>query len=117
MQHVTIKTILFAVGFGAWGMTTAGGLGNIAPQPPMIMKTAVDEKENVLIISGRNFGSTSPSVSLADQTLDVKRFSDDEVVASLPQDFASATYGVTVTTGGRNRVSSNLFSATLPDKK
>jgi len=117
MQHMTIKSILFAVGFGAWGITTAGGLGNIAPQPPMIMKTEVDEKENVLIITGRNFGPTSPSVLLADQALEVKRFSDNEVVASLPQDFASATYGVTVTTGGRNRASSNLFSATLPDKK
>lgn len=117
MHRITIKSILFAVALGACGIATAGGLGNIAPQPPTIMKTAVDEKENVLIISGRNFGSTSPSVSLADQTLDVKRFSDNEVVASLPQDFASATYGVTVTTGGRNRVSSNLFSATLPDKK
>ena len=117
MHHVTIKSILFAVGLGVCGVTTAGGLGNVSPQPPMIMKTMVDEKENVLIISGRNFGATSPSVSLADQTLDVKRFSDNEVVASLPQDFASATYGVTVTTGGRNRVSSNLFSATLPEKK
>lgn len=49
--------------------------------------------------------------------LDVKRFSQHGVVANLPQGLVSATYGVSVTTGGRNRASSNLFSATLPDKK
>ena len=117
MHHLTIKTILLVIGLNTCAVATAGGLRNVAPQPPTIMKTAVDAKENVLVITGRNFGATSPTVLLADQVLDVKRFSEEEVVASLPADFASATYGVTVTTGGRNRVGSNLFSATLPDKK
>ncbi len=121
MYHITIKSILLALSFigglSVFGLATAGGRGNLSPQPPMIMKTAVDAKENVLIITGRNFGATPPTVTLADQTLDVQRFSEHEVVASLPSDLASASYGVTVTTSGRNRISSNIFSATLQTDK
>ena len=117
MHHVTVKTILLVMGLSAWGFAMAGGRGNLGPQPPMIMKTAVNAKENVLIITGRNFGATLPTVTLADQVLDVQRFSEHEIVASLPQGLASATYGVTVTTSGRNPASSNLFSATWTDKK
>ena len=120
MRNATIKTILFAISFAlglaAYGVAIAGGRGNLE-LPPMIIKTMVDARENVLIITGHNFGSTPPTVLLADLALDVKRFSQHEVVANLPQGLVSATYGVSVTTGGRNRASSNLFSATLPDKK
>ena len=117
MHHVTTKTILFVMGLGACGFATAGGRGNLEPQPPMIIKTVVDMKENVLIITGRHFGATAPTVTLADQILDVRRFSEQEVVANLPQGLTAATYGVAVITGGRNRASSNLFGATLPAKR
>ncbi|MHB8472496.1 MAG: IPT/TIG domain-containing protein [Gammaproteobacteria bacterium] len=79
------------------------------------MKTAIDRQGNALIITGRNFGATAPTVTLADQVLEVKHFSEQEVVASLPPGLTAATYGVTVTTNGQSRASSNLFSATLPD--
>ena len=117
MHKVTIKTILLLVGLTACGIVAAGGRGTPGPLPPMIVMTAVDAQENVLIITGRNFGTTPPTVLLADQVLDVKRFSEREVVASLPHGLASATYGVTVTTSGRNRISSNIFSATLQTDK
>ncbi len=117
MPNTTLKIILLAISFtGGLSLcapATAGGRGNLSPLPPIIIKTAVDAKQNVLIITGYNFGATLPTVTLADQTLGVQRFSEHEVVASLPQGLASATYGVTVITSGRNRVSSNLFNATF----
>lgn len=117
VHKVMTKTMLFVMSLTAGltmsSMVTAGGRGNPGPLPPMITMTIMDTKQNVIVITGRNFGTTPPSVTLADQTLDVKRFSENEVVASLPHGLASATYGVSVTTSGRNRVSSNLFSATL----
>ena len=117
MHKVTIKTILLIAGLTACGVATAGGRGTYTPLPPMIVKTVVDVQEKVLIITGRNFGATLPTVMLADQALDVKRFSEHEVVANLPRGLTAATYGVTVTTSGRNRTSSNLFSAALPSAK
>ena len=113
MHRITIKTLLLIVGLAACGIATAGR-GLPAHQPPMIVKTAVDTQEKTLTITGRNFGATTPTVILADQILDVKRFSEHEVVASLPRGLTAATYGVTVTTTSRSRASSNLFSATLP---
>lgn len=111
----SFKFVLFVVcsgGLAASGSAVAGGRGT--PLPPAIIKTAIDVKANVLIISGRRFGEARPTVTLSDQELEVKRFSDREVVAGLPPDLKAATYGVTVIATGRNRASSNLFSTTLP---
>ena len=113
MRKASIKTILFIVGLTVASMATAGKGGFPTPLPPMIVKTAVDTQEKALIITGRNFGATMPTVMLADQVLDVKRFSEHEVVASLPRNLTAATYGVILTTSGPTRSSSNLFSATL----
>lgn len=113
MHKLSIKTILFIAGLTACGIAAAGKGGLPTPLPPMIVKTAVDPQAKALIITGRNFGATLPTVMLADQALEVKRFSEYEVVASLPRDLTTATYGVIVTTSGRNRASSNLFNATL----
>ena len=117
MRKANIKTILFIAGLTACGMATAGKGGFPTPLPPMIVKTAVDTQEKALIITGRNFGATMPTVMLADQVLDVKHFSEHEIVANLPRDLATATYGVIVTTTGQNRANSNLFSTTLPSSK
>lgn len=114
MHKIAIKTILLIAGLSACGIATAGRGGIYTPQPPVIVKTVVDSQEKVLIITGRNFGVTQPTVVLADQALGVKRFSEHEIVVSLPPSLTSGNYGVSVTTGSRNRVSSNIFSATLP---
>lgn len=112
MYKLSFKTILLIVGLTAYGVAAAGR-GIPAPQPPMIVKTAVGGQGKTLIITGRNFGASPPTVMLADQLLDVKHFSEREVVANLPRGLPAATYGVSVTTTGRNQASSNLFSATL----
>lgn len=114
-----LKTFLlaagFLAGFSVGGIAIAGGGGGGATQSPMITKTAIDTKENTLIISGHHFGTASPAVHVAGKAWNVERFSDQEVVVALPLNLAAATYGITVTTSGRNRISSNLFSAALPD--
>ena len=113
MKKITVKTVLLITGLAAQGIAMAGGGALPAPLQPMIVKTAVNAQEKELIISGRNFGATQPSVKLAEQALEVKRFSDNEGVAHLPRDLMPATYAVTVTSNGRNRASANPFSATV----
>ena len=119
MRKTILKTTLFTisliVGLTAGGTTAAGGRGTPTPPAPTIVKVAVEIQEKALIITGHNFGATLPVVILADQTLDVKHFSGQEIVASLPRGLTAATYGITVTTSGRNPVRSNPFSAALPD--
>ena len=120
MHSVTLQALLLAAGLATCGTAPASGRGTPMPVPPQIMKTAVDVHKNHLVITGRNFGTTLPTVTLADQALDVQHFSEHEVVANLPLRLTAATYGVTMTvSSGRNRAHSNPFSATLPeiDKK
>lgn len=115
MYKITIKTVLLAAGLTVCGMTTADGRGSNGVTPsPAIMKVVINERERALIITGRNFGLMLPTVLLADQTLGVRRFSDNEVVAGLPQGLMAATYAVAVITSHRRRASSNLFSVVLP---
>lgn len=116
MQTVTLPALLLAACMATCGTATASGRGTPLPVPPLIMKTAVDVQKNLLVITGRNFGTTAPTVTLADQALQVQHFSEHEVVANLPPRLTAATYGVTVTvSSGRNRASSNPFSAMLPE--
>ena len=113
MKKISIKTALLITGLAAQGIAMAGGGALPAPLQPMIAKTAVNAQEKGLIISDRNFGAMQPSVKLAEQALEVKRFSENEVVAHLPRDLRPATYAVTVTSNGRDRASSHPFSATV----
>jgi hypothetical protein len=115
MNNVTLKTVLIAIALTAAGHAAAGGRPDPGVTPPKIMKVAVDNEQNGLIITGRNFGDTSPTVRLADKVLDVKRSSENEIIASLPLGIEPATYGLTVTTAGRNRVTSHPFSVTVPE--
>jgi len=114
MHKLTIKTVLLAVALTACGYAAAGGRPDPGAVLPMIVKVAMDSRGNAIIITGRNFGNTPPTVRLADQVLDVRSFSENRVVASLPPGIEQATYGLTVTTGGRIRATSDLFSAALP---
>ena len=119
MQKGNFKITLLALGLTggvvAGNIAEAGGRGTPAPPSPTIVKAAVDIQEKALIITGRNCGVTLPVVILGDQILQVKQFSGQEIVASLPRGLTAATYGITVTTSGRNPVSSYPFSASLPD--
>lgn len=115
MNKLAIKTVLLVAGLAACGYAAAGGRGISAPKPPTIVKTAVDEHGNALIISGHNFGGTPPTVMLADQALEVKHYSEHEVVVDLPRGLAAANYGVTLIANDSSPVRSNLFSTTVSD--
>ena len=110
-----INATLFITGLAVFGYATAGGQGLSEPTPPVVLKTVVDFKKNILVISGRHFGTATPTVKLADDALDVQRFSENEIVVNLPRTIQAATYGLTVTSGSRHRSTSNLFGvAYLP---
>lgn len=113
MRKIYTNTLLLIAGLTVCGVVTAGGGGSHVQPPPMIVKISVDQQSKTLTITGRNFGTTAPAVRLADQPLAVKRFSENEIVANLPHGLATATYGISVTTSGNNRASSNFFSAML----
>lgn len=114
-RRSTINIIVFVAGLGACSPALAGGRVLSATLPPVIVKAAFDATENVLIISGRNFGESRPTVLLADEALEVKRFSPHEVSATLPRGLTHATYGITVITNHpRTRAASGPFSVTLP---
>lgn len=109
-----ITTILFMAGLVLCDVVLAGGRGISTIPPPVIVKAKVDVTENVLIISGRNFGENPPTVLLAEEALPVKRFSAHEVVASLPRGLAQATYGITVISNhARSQAVSGPFSVAI----
>ena len=110
-----VKIILIFAGLSASGVALAGGRGLPSLPLPLIVKATMDARENVLIITGHHFGRTPPTVTLAGEVLNVKRFSAHEVVATLPHDLSPATYGITVITNDtRHRAASNLFGVALP---
>ena len=111
----TIQGALLVVGLIQGGICSAGGHGGPAYVAPTITMTALHKDRSAIIITGRNFGSALPTVMLADQVLNVKRYSEQEIVASLPPDFAAATYSLTVISNGQKRARSEPFSATLPE--
>ena len=111
MFRFSVNALLIIIGFAFAGQAEAGGLP--ATPSPVILKAAVDAKKNAIVVSGQNFGSTQPTVKLAGQILEVKRYSENEVVASLPRDIQPATYHLTVGAGGRDRAISNAFIAVV----
>ena len=113
MYKAIFKYFLITVAIISCNTAIASGRGSYTSATPLIVKTSIDTKENVLIITGRNFGVTSPVVMMGNQVLEVQKFSELEVVARLPSQLAAATYGIMLTTtGARIRANSNLFSAT-----
>lgn len=108
-----VKAVTLIIGLAPLTGVVAGGGGLLLPLPPVVWKTAVDLQENVLVISGRRFGTTMPTVRLANYVLRLQRFTENEIVASLPPDIQTATYSLTVTNSSRS--TSDLFSvAYLP---
>jgi len=115
MYRGIFKISLFVVALTTCGYAAAGGRGTAAIATPIIVKVAMDAKENTIVITGWNFGGTPPpNVHLAGQVLKVKHVSVNEIVAHLPPNIQPATYGLTVTPGGRNQATSDYFSVALP---
>lgn len=113
MKNIKISLLLVA-GLGMCNAALAGGRGLSTTPSPVINKATVNVTENVLIISGHNFGEKLPTVLLADEALEVKRFSAREVVAILPRGITQATYGISVIANHqRSQSTSGPFSVTL----
>jgi IPT/TIG domain len=125
---LTIKSVLLAAGLVVYGYAAAGGSpipSNMQPsssiQPssniqPSIVKVAVSNEGDSIVIIGRNFGNASPpTVYLAGESLMIIRFSDKEVVAALPPGTDQATYSLTVSTAGNKRqATSGVFHVSIP---
>lgn len=64
---------------------TAGAFQQVpSPPEPVILTVAVDPTENSLVLRGKDFGSTLPTVYLGGKALPVKSFSSNQVVTALP---------------------------------
>lgn len=113
----TSKIPLFAAALMVCGHVIAGGRPPTIPLAPVILKVMVDAKENALIISGRHFGDTAPTVYLAEHVLEIKHSSENKIFAKLPPGIESATYSLTVTSNGHKRATSTIFNAALLDNR
>ena len=94
------------------GFTTFGaGAARLVPRPPepVILSTEIDSSNGLMVISGRNFGSSHfPIVTLADEALEVKSFSASEIVVRVPPDMPLATYLLKVSAGSPPSTSSTF---------
>jgi len=79
---------------------------------PVVESTTINFNENVVVIRGRNFGSSWPDVRLAQHALKVKRFSAGEITASLPPGIRPATYTLTITAHDPHKGSLEGFTTT-----
>jgi hypothetical protein len=59
----------------------------------------VNATENFLVLRGKDFGSTLPTVYLGGEALPVKSFSPGRVVAALPLTLPPAFYRLTLANG------------------
>lgn len=110
MVKSVVQIICMSLGFAA--IASAAGLGN-RTSPPVIHRTSVNFNENVMVISGQNFGGVSPIVRLANQVLEVRSHSGGQIVVNLPAGIEPATYGLTVSVSEPYRLTSHAFSAAL----
>lgn len=83
------------------------------PSSPVILSTVVDLDKNLLAISGQNFGKAAPAVSLAGQVLEVRSWSANQIVVSLPTNIQPATYLLKVTTRDGANTTSGPFSTAI----
>jgi hypothetical protein len=93
--------VCFGQGAGASPLTISSALANLAVSPTQ------------LTITGNNFGTVTPLVTLGGVALTVTSFSNTSIVASLPAALALGTsYPLTVTSASQAR-SSATFDVTL----
>jgi hypothetical protein len=113
MRKLIFQSLFAIAGLAA---TTSGFAlgGSPGPVLPVILSVAADFKQQTLVISGRQFGSSLPTVRLANTLLTVKTASTERIVASLPAGIQPATYRLTVTAqDGRRAMTSEVFHAAL----
>ncbi|MGC1951150.1 MAG: IPT/TIG domain-containing protein [Gammaproteobacteria bacterium] len=83
----------------AFGQTVGAFQQAPSPPPPVILTVAMDPTENFLVLRGKDFGSTLPTVYLGGEALPVKSFSSSQVVAALPAALPSAFYRLSLVNG------------------
>ncbi len=113
MRKSIVKAALIIIAITSAGNTAGIGRGGPRPIPPVILSVAVDLTDHLMVISGRHFGSSTPTVILAHRVLQVKTSFESRVVVGLPEDIQPGTYRLTVTAGGPYRLTSEVFSAAL----
>jgi hypothetical protein len=90
-------------------------------QPPEIVKAEVNAAAHTVTATGHDFGATLGRASLAgsrgtvDVELIVAEWSDEQVVAHLPQGLAAGTYRLAIVThgNGRNPGASDIIDLTI----
>jgi len=107
MHRLTIPTIFALAMIGS-----SPNAAQLTPKPPKPMiLSVVQDAQNQLVISGKNFGPGSPLVRLGGRPVDVKRFATKQIVVDLPAGIQAATYRLTVTSGsGSDTASMAVFA-------
>lgn len=115
MSKRTTQLLFILAGLVAsFGGFAVGGGSVASPLSPVILSAEPDFQQSVLVIRGAHFGTSVPTVHLADTTLEVKSASSDQIKATLPADVRPATYRLMVTAkNGRYLVTSEAFNVGL----
>src|SRR3989442_15692584 len=89
---MTCSALLVAVAMLALFAAHARVSAQLVLEPPVITHAAADDALQSLHITGTSFGTTTPTVRLADVSLVVTKFSDTDIVAVLPPGIAPGAY-------------------------
>src|SRR2546425_4085305 len=93
---MTCSALLVAVAMIALFAAHARVSAQLVLEPPVITHAAADDALQSLHITGTSFGTTTPTVRLADVSLVVTKFSDTDIVAVLPPGIARGSYWLLV---------------------
>jgi hypothetical protein len=105
--------LIIIIGLTMLGQSVSAVQLRPRPPEPVILSTAVDSKNELMTISGWNFGNSAPIVRLGGQIVVVESFSPTEIVVTLPSDVRLATYLLTVSTTGTASTSVASFNTVI----
>jgi hypothetical protein len=109
----TQRLLIIIIGLTMLGQSVSAVQLRPRPPEPVILSTAVDSKNELMTISGWNFGNSAPIVRLGGQIVVVESFSPTEIVIRLPSDIRLATYLLTVSTTGTASTSVASFNTVI----
>jgi IPT/TIG domain len=109
----TQRLLIIIIGLTMLGQSVSAMPPTPRPPEPVILSTAVDSKNELMTISGRNFGNYAPIVRLGGQIVVVESFSPTRIVVRLPSDIRLATYLLTVSTTGTASISVASFNTVI----